>query len=159
MDRAYITTALAMKELNCEKIDTIYDRILLQKKIYLSQIFGLQLGYGYGWYIHGPYSPDLTSAAYQIVPEGFDGVSNWSFKDEYAQKIKRVNNLSNKRPTSLSLTSWYELLASVVYWNENGYEDKETNIEKVLVVKPQFSKEEIELAHEALSEDGYLKSV
>lgn len=157
MDRTYVTTALAMQELKCKKIDTIHDRILLQKKIYIAQILGLRLGYGYSWYLHGPYSPDLTAAAYQIVPEGFDSLAGWSFKPEYNEYIKRVNNLEENNKTSLDVVQWYELLSSVVFWRENGYKEKEQNIEQVAKSKPQFSKEQIKEAYEVLTEDGYIK--
>lgn len=156
MDRTYITTALAMQELNCKKIDTIYDRILLQKKIYIAQIFGLRLGYGYSWYLHGPYSPDLASAAYQIVPEGFGSLANWSFKEEYKKVIERVNLLEGKNKLSLDVVQWYELLSSVIFWNENGYEENAENISQVAKSKPQFSEGQILTAYEVLTKDGYL---
>lgn len=157
MDRTNITTALAMQELNCKKIDNIRDRILLQKKIYIAQIFGLRLGYGYSWYLHGPYSPDLASAAYQIVPEGFDDLIGWSFKPKYNEVIKRVNSLENENKTSLDIVEWYELLSSVIYWRENGNIEKDKNIEKVMQTKPQFSREEIELAYKTLIGVEYIK--
>jgi len=45
---------------------TLKDRKLLQKKIYILQESGLNLGYHFGWYIYGPYSPDLTKDAFDL---------------------------------------------------------------------------------------------
>lgn len=47
-------------------LSTLKDRKLLQKKIYILQESGLNLGYHFGWYIYGPYSPDLTRDAFDL---------------------------------------------------------------------------------------------
>ena len=57
MNNSQIATAVAIRDLNCYSLETIDDRILLQKKIYLAQDIGLPLGYGYSWYIHGSRIP------------------------------------------------------------------------------------------------------
>ena len=49
------------------KRDTIEDRLKLQKTIYLLEEFGLNLGYGFGWYKYGPYSSDLVQDAYTVL--------------------------------------------------------------------------------------------
>ena len=86
MNNSQIATAVAIRDLNCYSLETIDDRILLQKKIYLAQDIGLPLGYGYSWYIHGPYSPDLTAAAYQIIPEEITAIENHSFREPYGSR-------------------------------------------------------------------------
>ena len=40
------------------------DRLICQKKIYLLQSLGTNLGYTYNWYVRGPYSPALTTYIY-----------------------------------------------------------------------------------------------
>lgn len=37
------------------------DRIRLQKTIYLLQVFGVNLGYDFSWYLRGPYCSSLTT--------------------------------------------------------------------------------------------------
>ena len=39
-------------------------RIIVQKMICLLELKGLDLGYSYGLYLRGPYSPELTSDLY-----------------------------------------------------------------------------------------------
>ena len=61
------------------QISSVDDRMRIQKAIYLSQEFGIPLGYNYSWYVKGPYSPGLTQDYYGM---------NASISDE---DIKDVN--------------------------------------------------------------------
>lgn len=149
MNITSIATAIAIREMGCEKIDTIEDRILLQKKVYIAQELGLPLGYGYSWYIHGPYSPDLTTAIYQIVPEGFESISEHNFKPQYADIISKVNLLDSYRNSlglKLTTVQWYELLASLLYWSKEN-PNKRYIVDKLKESKPQFSLEEVNSAY------------
>ena len=56
MNTSQIATAIALRDLQCSSLETIDDRILLHKKIYIAHGIGLPLGYGYTWNIHGLYS-------------------------------------------------------------------------------------------------------
>jgi len=47
-------------------LSTLKERKLLQKQIYILQESGLDLGYHFGWYIYGPYSPALTKDAFDL---------------------------------------------------------------------------------------------
>jgi len=152
MNNSQIATAIAIRDLRCGSLDTINDRILLQKKIYLAQDIGLPLGYGYSWYIHGPYSTDLTAVAYQIIPEGFDSIEKNTFNEQYAKMISRVNELEGeieKRNLQISIVQWYELVASIAYWNKRGYNTEDSIIEKIRETKPQFSEEQTHAAYDA----------
>ena len=154
MNNSYIATAVALRDLKCYSIDTISERILLQKKIYLAQDIGLSLGYGYSWYIHGPYSTDLTSVAYQIIPEGVEAIDGKTFKEPYASMITKVNNLETvilEQNLKISVVQWYELLASIAYWNKRGYITEAQTIEKIRATKPQFSEEYVKIAYKTYS--------
>ena len=96
MNNSYIATALVIRDLNCFNLETIQDRILLQKKVYLFQDLGVSLGYGYSWYVHGPYSPDLATVAYQIIPEGSDSLRDKTIKQDFALVIKDVNDIEKE---------------------------------------------------------------
>lgn len=41
-------------------------RLKLQKLVYLAKYFGLDLGYDYNLYLHGPYSPSLADDYYSL---------------------------------------------------------------------------------------------
>lgn len=150
MNNSYIATAVAIRDLNCFKLDTINDRILLQKKVYLAQDIGLPLGYGYSWYIHGPYSTDLTAVAYQIIPEGDVDIENHSLKEPYASMILKVNSLENeinKRKLTIGVVQWYELIASIAYWFKRECNTEEKAVEKIRATKPQFTEEQIKAGY------------
>ena len=48
-------------------IDTLDDRKLIQKAVYLGQLSGVDLGYRFGWYIRGPYSTSLTRDYFSLA--------------------------------------------------------------------------------------------
>ncbi len=152
MNNSQIATAIALRDLHCDSLETISDRILLQKKIYLAQDIGLPLSYGYSWYIHGPYSTDLTAIAYQIITEGFDSIEKNSFKEPYATMISKVNALEDeiaKNGLQISVVQWYELIASIAYWNKRGYRANKEIVDKIRETKPQFSEGQTLIAYAA----------
>ncbi|MBC7112712.1 MAG: hypothetical protein H5T34_01600 [Candidatus Methanomethyliales bacterium] len=42
-------------------------RLKLQKLVFLARYFGLDMGYSFSLYIHGPYSPDLARDYYSLA--------------------------------------------------------------------------------------------
>jgi uncharacterized protein YwgA len=79
------------------KRDTKRDRLRLQKIIYLLQSYGLQLGYGFSWYKHGPYSQELVYDAYRVLnsekDEYKERMTSLSFTDSSKQKFQEFENL------------------------------------------------------------------
>ena len=159
MNNSQIATAIALRDLHCYSLDTINDRILLQKKIFLAQDIGLPLVYGYNWYIHGPYSTDLTAVAYQVIPEGCESIEKNHLKEPYATMVKKVNNLESeieKHNLKISVVQWYELVASIAYWYKRGNKSEEAIVGKIKQTKPQFTEEQ---TRAAFSSDMEFKSV
>ena len=150
MNNSHIATAIAIRDLHCFTLESINDRILLQKKVYLAQDIGLPLGYGYSWYIHGPYSTDLTAVAYQIIPEGDTAIENHSLKEPFASMITKVNSLDNvidEQNLTISVVQWYELIASIAYWYKRGHNTEEKAVEKIQETKPQFTEEQVKAGY------------
>ena len=58
--------AAIMNDIGNFDMDTFKGRLSFQKTVYLLQSFGVYLGYDFGWYIHGTYSPALTRAGFKI---------------------------------------------------------------------------------------------
>ena len=55
------------KELEIEpSIESLQDRIRLQKVFYICKKFGTRLGNKYNWYLHGPYSSSLAKIYYNL---------------------------------------------------------------------------------------------
>lgn len=78
-------------------IESFDERLICQKKIYLLKSLGTDLGYVYNWYVHGPYSPTLTSYVYNNIDvlknEDF---SRWKLSKNAENNIEIVNKLLEK---------------------------------------------------------------
>lgn len=148
--------AIAFNELHCS-MDSPENREITQYKFYLAQEAGVPLGYGFKWYIYGPYSEDLISSAYKFAVEEIPEHNGkpLRFKPEAQQKINSVNALYGEDQKNLAKSSWYRLLAVVAYYCRSGIEvnhnlkkDKKLMVEAL--VKKGFDKERIEQAFQAV---------
>lgn len=98
------------------KRDSFGERLRLQKTVYLLQGFGMQLGYGFGWYRYGPYSQDLVSDAYTVLgarKSEYERAANeggWDFNEATKQKFGQFKELCGDY---LKSPEKAELLASV----------------------------------------------
>ena len=126
------------------KIDSFDERIISQKKIYLLQYLGTDLGYVYDWYLRGPYSPELSKYLYNKL----DVLKNTDFSqyqlvEKPQSNVNIVNTLGDFNRIGISLSSWYELLASLVYINANKESwhiaNKSELIMTLIKHKPQFN--------------------
>jgi uncharacterized protein YwgA len=100
-------------------IETRDDRLRVQKAVYLGQLTGVDLGYRYNWYVHGPYSPSLTQDYFAL-----DGLSEEERGQVQAAELNSATRakLAAARPlfnapegVDLPLHSWLELLSSWHY--------------------------------------------
>ena len=101
------------------QIETVADRKRVQKAVYLMQLTGLDLGYQYGWYLMGPYSPGLTRDYYDLAEslgEGDDEHKNVTLRAPVLESLKRITPLLTvPRSVPLEQPAWLELVASVHY--------------------------------------------
>jgi hypothetical protein len=100
-------------------VDSLDDRMRLQKAVYLLQAAGTNLGYHYSWYLKGPYSTALTQDYFAIAEAtqaGNDG-DDRTLKAELVAKVQSAAKVLSKPSTAkgLSTPHWYELLASLHY--------------------------------------------
>jgi uncharacterized protein YwgA len=120
VDARLVTLKLFLAELGVPSvIDTVDDRKRVQKAVYLGQLTGVNLGYRFGWYLMGPYSPPLTKDYYDLA-ERLDAGD-----DEYQDQILHPSiktRLQSIKPlfdvpadTGLAPEEWLELLASYHY--------------------------------------------
>lgn len=133
-----IVTAVFLRELNCFDISTLDDRIIVQKKIFLTEKFGVNLGYDFSWYIHGPYCPQLTEAVYECVPMGIHTFAGYSISEDAGKAVREVNKIEDlAEVVQMNHSQWLELVASLAFWHEDATE--ESAIENVERYKKQFS--------------------
>lgn len=139
-------------------------RLLVQKKIYFLQMFGIDLGFRYGWYIRGPYCPSLTKRFYELE-------EHQEYKEQIMRKYElridvrqKVADFANKYMQMLeripngSEADKAELLVSIHYIRnrEMPHEKKEKVIEELISRKDWYSSEEALLGWEILSEHGLI---
>ena len=118
LNRRALALHLALNELGCSlKMGDFSDRLSMQKTVHLIQGAGVHLGFGYNWYIHGPYSPALTEEAFGLLNEQL-GDPSGRFADGWALDTKSkgflkslkvaLENLPNgevERPRQLEIVS------------------------------------------------------
>jgi uncharacterized protein YwgA len=112
MDQRAVALKLVLDHLGTNDISTVDDRMEVQKAIYLAQAAGVPLGYSYGWYVRGPYSPALTRDYFDLSE---DAPVNATLKQSAAQRLGRVRNLMNTAIGQLQRPQRLELLASIHY--------------------------------------------
>ena len=145
MDTRLVALDLVLRELGVERnIDTLENRIRLQKAIYLSQAAGVPLGYRFSWYVKGPYSTRLTRD-YYFLDVASDDTFTVSDGPELRDDIKSI--LQNIRPllsvpqhVDLSVSAWLELVCSLHYlFHTVGKQNAETARAKLRNLKPRLS--------------------
>jgi len=122
------------------KVEEEFDkRFRLQKYVFLARFFGLDLGYDFDLYMHGPYSPDLAKDYYELSrwkvrPEGAELPHNFK-AEEYVKLLFKKDD------------EWLEAAATVLdVWNNNkskpGF-DISKLIHHVSTIKPHISVDKI----------------
>ena len=169
MNKGRILLKLILDEINLGKLelDTFPKRLNLQKRIYLLQLTGIDLGYRYNWYLRGPYCPSLTQDTFLLKEEIG---ANEKDHEEY-----KLNSMTNKKigkakeiweapnAPSIKAGSWVELLASLHYLKHIAWPrsvSKEDIFKKLIKAKPRFASKHqlIEKAWNRLDRFGLIQN-
>jgi len=165
MDSARIHLKLVFDETGLSSdLASFSKRLAVQKKIYLSQLFGIDLGYRFGWYLRGPYCPALTSDAFtlrQEIESGDEEADRYCLTEEARKRLARANKLW-ELPSGIEVSEqdWLELLASLHYLRHIAYRpgdqsaDFDGVFESLKRSKPRFTemRDEARIAWERLEE-------
>lgn len=128
-------------------LDTFEQRLMIQKKVYLTQLTGLDLAYRFGWYLHGPYSRELTRDAFHLKEEIELGECDYKKKKlgPFAHmRVQQAPRIWAGKPGEIGEDDWLELLASLHYLKHIAYMGKDAhrdfdNVWKALIdSKPRF---------------------
>lgn len=123
-------------------ISTIEDRIAIQKVVCLAQEAGMQLGYGFSWYVRGPYSTSLTNDYYQIAAARSSvekSSQNFELTTAAIKNLEKVKSIIN--PTAdvpLNQVQWLELLASTAFLIRRYRLPNDKVEEKLKLTKPSL---------------------
>ncbi len=120
MKTAQITLKLFLDALGIPpKISTLNDRKKVQKAVYIGQKAGVDLGYSYGWYLLGPYSPELTQDYFTLnddLETGNVDYENYKLVESSTTKLSAIKSLmETPSEVNLSQEDWLELVASIIY--------------------------------------------
>lgn len=145
-------------------MQTFENRLLLQKRVYFLQEFGIPFEYSFGWYIRGPYSSELADDGFENESISNLSYSNWKHFSQYLPKPEsddgtalqtasrffsylgdcaRTNEIPEDRLLELS-SSLHFLTAN---WYRGDYAAASNRLRKL---KPEFSDREIKLAQQLL---------
>lgn len=129
-------------------LSTFDKRLLIQKKTYLAQLTGFDLRYRFAWYVHGPYSRQLTCDVFRLREEveeedrDYEGMS----LSLLARKLTTTaKTFWDNRPPHISECDWLELLASLHYVRHIAYNSGQTPrdfadaFKTVVACKPKFT--------------------
>jgi hypothetical protein len=141
-------------------IDTLDDRKRVQKATFLGQIAGADLGYRFGWYIRGPYSPELTRDYYALDELKSSGEElnpeNKILRRPMRERLEAVRPLLDKPDDfPLSQEDWLELVASYHYLRKINRLDHGGAAQVFGREKPHLT-DYLDRAHAALHEYGLL---
>ncbi len=122
------------------EISTVADRKRIQKAVYLGQRAGANLGYRFGWYVRGPYSPPLADAYYALanaLAMGDEPPAELRLNPNLATPLKKLLPvLKPPEGITLSQEDWLELLASWDYLLAVSKATPEAAVEKLKREKP-----------------------
>ncbi|HTU91724.1 MAG TPA: hypothetical protein VMF69_16695 [Gemmataceae bacterium] len=160
MSAKLVALKLFLDELEIESnIDTIDDRKRVQKAVYLGQIARVDLGYRFGWYLRGPYSPGLTKDYYALadaVNSGELDTQGRTLKPELRERLRRIRPLLDPPPEGvLSQEDWLELLASLHFLRRVSMFDSNKSTARIRQEKP-YLQEFLPQAESQLQRHGLL---
>ena len=129
-------------------------RFRLQKYVYMAEVFGVDLGYKFSWYIHGPYSPDLTRVAFELFQMPKSERPTLSLKEWAKDKVRKAKQFVERtKPHDVDELVWLEALSFVHYLGKLGLKRSEI-VGRMEREKPHISPEVVE---KALGEISSLK--
>ena len=113
------------------RLDTFSNRKQIQKIIYLIEnLVYLDLGYRYSWYLHGPYSPDLTQELFKNEKIKSDVATNLD-EDE----VKKLMTLREFLGDDINSSDNLEILGSLCFLLSIGKHAKKSDKEMIEILK------------------------
>jgi uncharacterized protein YwgA len=127
------------------KMDTFAERKKVQKLTYLlDKVFDMNFKFSYNWYLHGPYSPEVTTTLFDVIERG--QIVRSDPKVLLAEDLRKIDQLKSFLGDDLDSNDKLELLVSLHFLMQYL---KDPNITQEDVVaflktkKPYFTDEEI----------------
>lgn len=113
--------ALLLDALGVEATITKFsDRKDFQKMVYLAKCAGVDLGYRYGWYVYGPYAPDLARDYFSLDKTPAEEIAavreSYKLDRRLEARVNRAKQvIDSPPPAGVQRSDWLELLASYAF--------------------------------------------
>jgi uncharacterized protein YwgA len=145
-----------LEEISDTNIQTFEDSKKLQKIVYFLQRIGLDMGYRFGWYIHGPYSSDLTKDAFELYNQK-ETLKETEFSELDQTEIDVIERVKKFLGDLRDSANMLELLASLDFIKNIAYipnvkdKNKQIVIDQLKKLEPKkFSDDDIEMSWDRL---------
>ena len=134
-----------------QNIETFSERKRLQKLTYLIEVFGMDLGFRFSWYLHGPYDKSLTKVLFRDQ-DAMAKLVQARFQREDEKKNLLREFLGREIESSRDL----ELIVSLHYLltlTRRSNNKDEVAIERLMELKPFFTREEVDYQYRRIIEN------
>lgn len=119
-------------------VTTSHGRIMVQKIVYFLQTFGIDFGYLFAWFIHGPYSTRLMADAFEL-DKMWDTIQERQLDDEEEKALEKLSVLLGDRKDDYV---WLELLGSIHFLKTIApLVEKKEIMRRVLLHQDYFTEE------------------
>ena len=123
-------------------LETFDNRLQLQKLTYLLEVFGMDLGFRFNWYLHGPYNRFVT----KVLFDSDKAESEREVEDVFTNEKKKLSILKEFLGSDINSSRTLELIVSLHYLlvlgKRSGVKDEQI-VKQLHDLKPYFSEEEI----------------
>lgn len=116
-----------IKDIDNFDMDAFDGRLTFQKTIQILQSFGIDLGYYYGWYLRGPYCPDLTKDGFELKDE-IEKIPQLDIKFADPEDQSRYNNFKMFMHDKKNDPKQLEIASSICFLRKTVGLDKHTAI-------------------------------
>jgi uncharacterized protein YwgA len=89
------------------------DRLIFQKIIYLLQVFGIDFGYKFRWYLYGPYSTELSKDGFRLTSTNYPVNFQKKFVFADPNVESRLDKFIEFIGSNADNKNWLELMASI----------------------------------------------
>ncbi|MHC4111898.1 MAG: hypothetical protein ACYSUY_12555 [Planctomycetota bacterium] len=171
MNKDHILLKLVLDRIGLGNLQIVdfSSRKILQKKTYLLQLMGIDLGYSYNWYLYGPYCPALANDTFTLRDEiryddEFNDYELNSKTNIKCDKLYKVASLPDTPETNEA--EWLELVASlhylkhIAYWRGKDNPEFEEVFQKLGESKPHLANRRnlAEVAWKRLDDVGLVRN-
>ncbi|MCA1917308.1 hypothetical protein [Methanospirillum hungatei] len=99
-------------------INEFDSRLIIQKTVCLLQLRGISIGYPFSMYIHGPYSPELTSDYFLEKEKLQTGETDTELTETERDILKKFSEIFNhEKPSQLEISSTYAHFTNTLYYS------------------------------------------